>query len=126
MTRGACCRGRARCNAGWAAARTHTRPRAHGNERDYPDLLVMIFHNQCCCIAPDSLPATSRTVSYTWHSAEGGPQMFRNTLSSVAALVITFAALDAQTPATRRVAITIDDGPVVNELTDLGNFQRIT
>ena len=26
----------------------------------------------------------------------------------------------------RRVAITIDDGPVVNEMTDLGNFQRIT
>lgn len=26
----------------------------------------------------------------------------------------------------RRVAITIDDGPVVNEMRDLGNFQRIT
>ena len=26
----------------------------------------------------------------------------------------------------RRVAITIDDGPVVNEMSDLGNFQRIT
>ena len=34
--------------------------------------------------------------------------------------------LDAQTPAARRVAITIDDCPVVNEMTDLGNFQRIT
>lgn len=33
----------------------------------------------------------------------------------------------AQTPAPeRRVAITIDDGPVVNELKDLSNFQRIS
>jgi peptidoglycan/xylan/chitin deacetylase (PgdA/CDA1 family) len=42
--------------------------------------------------------------------------------------VVTFlvALLGAQTPAVRRVSITIDDGPVVNELSDLGNFQRIT
>ena len=33
----------------------------------------------------------------------------------------------AQSPQSgRRVAITIDDGPVVNEMSDLGNFQRIT
>src|SRR5271154_6629064 len=33
----------------------------------------------------------------------------------------------AQAPAhERRVAITIDDGPVVNELKDLANFQRIS
>ena len=32
----------------------------------------------------------------------------------------------AQTPAhPRSVAITIDDGPAVNEMKDLGNFQRI-
>ena len=32
----------------------------------------------------------------------------------------------AQEGAGRRVAITIDDGPVVGEMRDLGNFQRIT
>ena len=52
--------------------------------------------------------------------------MFRNILSIIAALTLALAALDAQTPAARRVAITIDDCPVVNEMTDLGNFQRIT
>ena len=36
------------------------------------------------------------------------------------------ASLLAQAPADRRVAITIDDGPVVGELKDLGRFQRIT
>ncbi len=51
--------------------------------------------------------------------------MRRIALSITAAL--TFAlALDAQTPTGRRVSITIDDGPVVNEMKDLGNFQRIT
>src|SRR5690554_3335353 len=40
----------------------------------------------------------------------------------------TLVSLSAQAPsdAGRRVAITIDDGPVVNEMTDLGRFQRIT
>ena len=52
--------------------------------------------------------------------------MLRNTLSTAVALALAFAALGAQTPPGRRVAITIDDGPVVNEMTDLGNFQRIT
>src|SRR4051812_46508479 len=43
-----------------------------------------------------------------------------------AALLITFCGL-AQTPApARRVAITIDDGPVVGEMRDLTNFQRIS
>lgn len=51
--------------------------------------------------------------------------MFRNLLSIIAALMFALTALHAQT-AGRRVAITIDDGPVVNEMTDLGNFQRIT
>ena len=52
--------------------------------------------------------------------------MLRNMFSVVAALALFLPALDAQTPAGRRVSITIDDGPVVNEMTDLGNFQRIT
>jgi peptidoglycan/xylan/chitin deacetylase (PgdA/CDA1 family) len=52
--------------------------------------------------------------------------MLRNILSIVAALTLSPGALDAQTPVARRVAITIDDCPVVNEMTDLGNFQRIT
>lgn len=52
--------------------------------------------------------------------------MFRNVLSITTVLTLTLAALGAQSPAARRVSITIDDGPVVNEMTDLGNFQRIT
>jgi peptidoglycan/xylan/chitin deacetylase (PgdA/CDA1 family) len=52
--------------------------------------------------------------------------MFRHIFSVVAALALFLPVLDAQAPAGRRVSITIDDGPVVNEMTDLGNFQRIT
>src|SRR5687768_18404919 len=52
--------------------------------------------------------------------------MLRNTLSTALALACAFAALGAQAPIGRRVAISVDDGPVVNEMTDLGNFQRIT
>jgi peptidoglycan/xylan/chitin deacetylase (PgdA/CDA1 family) len=52
--------------------------------------------------------------------------MFRNILSIIAALALAPVALETQTPDARRVAITIDDCPVVNEMTDLGNFQRIT
>jgi peptidoglycan/xylan/chitin deacetylase (PgdA/CDA1 family) len=52
--------------------------------------------------------------------------MRRIASSIAAALTLALVALDAQTPAGRRVSITIDDGPVVNEMTDLGNFQRIT
>jgi peptidoglycan/xylan/chitin deacetylase (PgdA/CDA1 family) len=52
--------------------------------------------------------------------------MFRNIFSVVAALALFLPVLGAQAPAGRRVSITIDDGPVVNEMTDLGNFQRIT
>jgi peptidoglycan/xylan/chitin deacetylase (PgdA/CDA1 family) len=47
----------------------------------------------------------------------------------VAALfaLFTVASMSARSPQPdRRVAITIDDGPVVNEMTDLGHFQRIT
>src|SRR5215467_11616725 len=43
----------------------------------------------------------------------------------VTLLVMAISGL-AQAPAQqRKVAITIDDGPAVNELKDLGNFQRI-
>jgi peptidoglycan/xylan/chitin deacetylase (PgdA/CDA1 family) len=52
--------------------------------------------------------------------------MFRNSVSTVATIVLALALLEAQAPVARRVAITIDDGPVVNEMSDLGNFQRIT
>ncbi len=52
--------------------------------------------------------------------------MFRRLASTLAALAFGLVLLEAQTPAPRRVAITIDDGPVVNEMSDLGNFQRIT
>jgi peptidoglycan/xylan/chitin deacetylase (PgdA/CDA1 family) len=52
--------------------------------------------------------------------------MLRNILSIIAALALAPVALEAQTTDARRVAITIDDCPVVNEMTDLGNFQRIT
>jgi peptidoglycan/xylan/chitin deacetylase (PgdA/CDA1 family) len=52
--------------------------------------------------------------------------MVRNIFSVIAALALFLSVLDAQTPTGRRVSITIDDGPVVNEMTDLGSFQRIT
>lgn len=46
--------------------------------------------------------------------------------SSVIAVVLVSPIVHAQTLTGRRVAITIDDCPVVNEMTDLGNFQRVT
>ena len=52
--------------------------------------------------------------------------MFRHAPSLIAALTLATVSLGAQTPSARKVAITIDDCPVVNEMTDLGNFQRIT
>lgn len=52
--------------------------------------------------------------------------MLRNIFLMAAAAALSVPVLQAQSGASRRVAITIDDGPVVNEMTDLGNFQRIT
>jgi peptidoglycan/xylan/chitin deacetylase (PgdA/CDA1 family) len=52
--------------------------------------------------------------------------MSSNILSIFVALLLAQIAVDAQTPAARRVAITIDDCPVVNEMTVRGTFQRIT
>jgi peptidoglycan/xylan/chitin deacetylase (PgdA/CDA1 family) len=43
---------------------------------------------------------------------------------SVAALLLY--SLQTVSPTTRRVAITIDDGPVVNEMQDLANFERVS
>jgi peptidoglycan/xylan/chitin deacetylase (PgdA/CDA1 family) len=52
--------------------------------------------------------------------------MRRGLFSAILALLVLGpTVLPGQTPA-RRVAITIDDGPVVGEPTDLGNFQRVT
>ncbi|HKA00666.1 MAG TPA: polysaccharide deacetylase family protein, partial [Candidatus Solibacter sp.] len=46
--------------------------------------------------------------------------------AALAALVLFTRIGLAQPPAhPRSVAITIDDGPAVNEMKDLGNFQRI-
>ena len=42
------------------------------------------------------------------------------------ALTISLLQAGAYTQPTRRVAITIDDGPVVGEMTDLARFQRIS
>src|ERR1041384_5399107 len=48
-------------------------------------------------------------------------------LSSLAATLLSVFCAAAQTAApARRVAITIDDGPVVGEMRDLANFQRIS
>src|SRR5688572_20254505 len=44
----------------------------------------------------------------------------------VAGQALPSAPAQAAAPTGRRVAITIDDAPVVNEMTDLANFQRIT
>jgi peptidoglycan/xylan/chitin deacetylase (PgdA/CDA1 family) len=41
------------------------------------------------------------------------------------ALLVAMAAISAAAAQERSVAITIDDGPAVNELKDLDNFQRI-
>jgi peptidoglycan/xylan/chitin deacetylase (PgdA/CDA1 family) len=46
--------------------------------------------------------------------------MFKNVLLAVLAVYL------AQSPAPRRVAITIDDGPVVNEMESLANFERVS
>ena len=46
------------------------------------------------------------------------------TTALLAALLLQLVQTDA--PTTRRVAITIDDGPVVNELQDLANFERVS
>jgi peptidoglycan/xylan/chitin deacetylase (PgdA/CDA1 family) len=51
--------------------------------------------------------------------------MPRALVAAVLTLLILPALPHGQTPA-RRVAITIDDGPVVGEPTDLGSFQRVT
>jgi peptidoglycan/xylan/chitin deacetylase (PgdA/CDA1 family) len=40
--------------------------------------------------------------------------------------LLFFPLVHAATPTTRRVAITIDDGPVVNEMQDLANFERVS
>jgi peptidoglycan/xylan/chitin deacetylase (PgdA/CDA1 family) len=51
--------------------------------------------------------------------------MRRATYGTLCVLTL-FGHVAAQTPAhPRQVAITIDDGPAVNEMKDLGNFQRI-
>jgi peptidoglycan/xylan/chitin deacetylase (PgdA/CDA1 family) len=52
--------------------------------------------------------------------------MAKTLCSLLIALSLIPVVVAAQTPTPRRVAITIDDCPVVNEMTDLGNFQRIT
>jgi peptidoglycan/xylan/chitin deacetylase (PgdA/CDA1 family) len=51
--------------------------------------------------------------------------MRRALLGVVLVLFAVSAVPNGQTPA-RRVAITIDDGPVVGEPSDLANFQRVT
>lgn len=48
------------------------------------------------------------------------------TMLNVAIAVAVSLSLAQSAPASRRVAITIDDGPVVGEMTDLTRFQRIS
>lgn len=52
--------------------------------------------------------------------------MVRLATAFVALLMFVSASAQSLQQPDRRVAITIDDGPVVNEMTDLGRFQRIT
>ena len=50
----------------------------------------------------------------------------RMTSRGMVVTLVVLARFMAQTAAhPRSVAITIDDGPAVNEMKDLGNFQRI-
>jgi peptidoglycan/xylan/chitin deacetylase (PgdA/CDA1 family) len=53
------------------------------------------------------------------------PVMTKTPLLVASTLCLAMLGLDAQAPL-RRVSITIDDGPVVGEMSDLGNFQRIS
>src|SRR5918997_993418 len=48
--------------------------------------------------------------------------MFRSFLVGI----LFFPLLQPASPTTRRVAVTIDDGPVVNEMQDLANFERVS
>jgi peptidoglycan/xylan/chitin deacetylase (PgdA/CDA1 family) len=48
-------------------------------------------------------------------------------VGSAVALAISLASATAQTPGQgRRVAVTLDDGPVMNEFTDLAHFQEVS
>jgi peptidoglycan-N-acetylglucosamine deacetylase len=47
-------------------------------------------------------------------------------LTNALRAALLFQLLQPAAPATRRVAITIDDGPVVNEMQDLANFERVS
>jgi peptidoglycan/xylan/chitin deacetylase (PgdA/CDA1 family) len=47
-------------------------------------------------------------------------------LTNVLLAALCFQLVQTAPPATRRVAITIDDGPVVNEMQDLANFERVS
>ena len=73
-----------------------------------------------CHGAEQSIPTARIGCALAILSARSGePGRFGIIPPVVAALMLALAALDAQTPAARRVAITIDDGPVVGEMTDL-------
>ncbi len=50
--------------------------------------------------------------------------MFR--VASAVVLFVLMAAVPRMQAPARRVAVTIDDAPVVNEMTDIGNFRRVT
>jgi peptidoglycan/xylan/chitin deacetylase (PgdA/CDA1 family) len=47
-------------------------------------------------------------------------------LTNALLAALLFQVLQPAPPATRRVAITIDDGPVVDEMRDLANFERVS
>jgi peptidoglycan/xylan/chitin deacetylase (PgdA/CDA1 family) len=47
-------------------------------------------------------------------------------LTNVLLAALCFQLVQTAPPATRRVAITIDDGPVVNEMQDPANFERVS
>jgi peptidoglycan/xylan/chitin deacetylase (PgdA/CDA1 family) len=47
-------------------------------------------------------------------------------LKNVLLATLLFQLVQPATPAPRRVAVTIDDGPVVNEMEDLANFERVS
>src|SRR5215831_9357520 len=89
--------------------------------------------------SPHTSPRPSILMTHTLRSRHlrkrrGGPRynrargpMMQKISYAVLAVLVLFARLGlAQSPAhPRSVAITIDDGPAVNEMKDLGNFQRI-
>ena len=75
-------------------------------------------------LEPSNLRTPNPRTLEPWNRSSIPRVILRGVLAIVVALHAVAAAQPA--PVTRRVAITIDDGPVVGDMRDLGTFQRIS